>query len=288
MMRNLHAFVILGLLVGGPLFAGEISKVKGSNALVDLKGDSASPGDMFYTNADGKHKGIIQITKVKGDKAIAKIVKGKVDLGMTTEPRPASAGMAKRRRGGGGGGPASKDRSYLGVVLGFAMDKMSVQVNDFNTNANIGTANLSGNSFSAMGLFDYRMFTQIWFRGLAGVEGFAVSGTSICGTNNKEACNATIYYLAGDFLARYLFSEGSMRPWLGAGVELMFPASKTSTALNPASIGTTNALQVALGFDWFISRDSYIPFSVEYGLLPKSNEVEATWISVRAGMAFDF
>lgn len=283
MMRNLYVLSFALLFLPAIALAGEVTKCKGTNCLIELKGDSASPGDLIYSSSDGKHRGILKITKVKGDKAIAKLLKGKAEPGMTTEPRPANAGMSKH-----GGSKAGNSRSYIGGVVGLAMDKMSVQVNNFATNVPIGTANLSGMSFSALALFDYQMFPQIWFRGLGGLEGFSVTGAAMCGTGNTQTCNATIYYLAGDFLARYLFSEGDMRPWLGGGVELMFPASKNSTALNPGSIGTTNAIQVAGGVDWFINKTTYIPISLEYGLLPKSNEVDATWIALRVGMAFAY
>ena len=64
--------------------------------------------------------------------------------------------------------------------------------------------------------------------------------------------------------------------------------SKEASALDPASISTTNVILVSGGLDWFISKTTYIPISIEYGLLPKSNEVEANWIALRFGAAFAF
>src|SRR5665213_2815825 len=133
MLRNLYVLVIFTLFFSTGLYAGEVTKVKGTNALLDLKGDSAAPGDMFYSNsADGKHHGILQITKVKGDKAIAKITKGKVDVGMTLERKGASsgatAGSPKRKRSKNSDSVAG-GRQYWGGMAGYAMDKMTVQVN---------------------------------------------------------------------------------------------------------------------------------------------------------------
>ena len=60
MMRNLYALLFLFAVFCSPLFGAEITKVKGSNALVDLKGESASPGDQFYTiGADGNSHAVI-------------------------------------------------------------------------------------------------------------------------------------------------------------------------------------------------------------------------------------
>jgi hypothetical protein len=296
MMRNLYVFVIALIFFSTGLFAAEVTKVKGTNALIDLKGDTAAPGDAFFSiSSDGKRRGILQITKVKGDKAIGKITKGKVDVGMTLEHKAGGGGaaaptQAKHKKGGkssdGGGGTS---RSYWGGLVGYSRDTMSVQVNSFtNPGTVVGTAALSGSAFSAMAMFDYELFPQIWFRGLGGLEGFSVSGSSICGAGNAQACNASIYYISMDFLGRYVFSTGDIRPWLGGGLALMFPASKSATALDSASISNTSVIQFGGGVDWFVSPTMYIPISVEYGMLPKSNEVDATWIELRVGLAIPF
>src|SRR5262249_4316624 len=146
------------------------------------------------------------------------------------------------------------------------------------------TANLTGSSFSAMGLFDYELFPQIWFRGLGGLEGFSVAGNSICGAGNAQGCNASIYYLSLDFMGRYVFATGDMRPWIAGGIALMFPARKKATGLAEASISNTSVIQVAGGLYFFLSPTMFIPISLEYGLLPKSNEVDASWLEFRIGI----
>jgi hypothetical protein len=161
------------------------------------------------------------------------------------------------------------------------------------TNQDLGTASMSGYGFSAKGLFDYELFPQIWFRGTAGLETFNAEAGSRgsgrdCGPGNSDACNAKLMYLTFDFIGRYVFGQGSFRPWLGGGLGLLFPASKDATALDPASISTTNVIVFAGGFDWFTSPTFYVPVSIEYGLLPKSDEVEASWIALRAGFAVPF
>jgi hypothetical protein len=139
-----------------------------------------------------------------------------------------------------------------------------------------------------MGFFDYEMYPQIWFRGLTGLEGFSASGASMCGSQNTSACNASIYYISFDGMARYVFMNGNFRPWLGAGIALMFPATKSATALDASSISNTTVIQVAGGMDWFVTPTMFIPVSLEYGMLPKSNEVEASWITLRVGLGLPF
>ena len=123
MIRNMYVLVILTLFISTSVFAGEVTKIKGSNALLDLKGDSAAPGDMFFSiGADGKRHGIIQITKVKGDKAIGKITKGKVDVGMTLEHRAGGGGATAKRsnKGSKSSAPSASGRSYWGGMVGYS------------------------------------------------------------------------------------------------------------------------------------------------------------------------
>jgi hypothetical protein len=269
-------------------FAGSITKIKGNGAILVLDGEAASVGDSFFgLDANGKKKALLKIEKVKGDKALAKIVKGNATVGMSLQ-RAGSGGGSKSSASSGGGGSPSGVRAYWGGMVGYSMDSMSAQVNSAVTNSNLGSVALSGSGFSARGIFDYDVWEQIWFRGGVGIDQFKVSGDSKCGSANSSACNANIMYLAADFMGRYIFATGNYRPWLGAGLALLFPASKSTTALDSGSVGSTSVYEVAGGLDWFISKDAYIPISVEYGLLPKSDQVDAHWIALRVGFAVPF
>ncbi|MGE4132437.1 MAG: hypothetical protein AB7F86_12415 [Bdellovibrionales bacterium] len=276
------------------ILAAEVVKVKGKSALVELKGEPASPGDLFYLIApDGKRRGIFKVSKKKGDKAIGKIMKGKAQPGFTLEYR-SPKGSAKGPKlskpsmdDGSAQAVLGTTRSYWGALLGYSSDTMSVKVTNV-SNQDVGTASMSGSGFSAKGLFDYELFSSIWFRGAAGIEMFNAEGSKICGVSNNASCTAKLMYLTFDFLGRYVFSKGTFRPWIGGGLDLLFPASKDASALDPSSISTTNVIIAAAGLDWFMSPTFYIPISIEYGLLPKSDEVEASWIAFRAGFAVPF
>ncbi len=298
---RIFIFAFLLTLIAPQLHAAEVVKVKGKSVLVELKGDPAVAGDNFYLiSPDGKKRGIIKISKVKGDKAIGKLTKGKGAIGYTLEFKAqkgstASAGGGASPSGGSMPAASHEDgstewvRSYWGLIGGVAVNTMNVKITGAPpTNADLGVVNMSGNGFSLKGLFDYELFSNIWFRGTTGVEMFNAAGGNICGTANNAACNAKLTYLTFDFIGRYVFGHGNYRPWVGGGLGLLFPAQKEATALDPQSISTTNVLIVTGGLDWFISKTMYIPISAEYGLLPKSEEVEATWIAVRAGIAWPF
>ena len=293
MFRSLVCLCLLTLV---PLssHAGVVLKVKGKSALIDLKGDPAAPGDSLYTVLpNGKRAGMVKISKVKGEKAIGRVIKGNVAAGMSTELQPAKVTGG----GSGSGGPKTKrassdsapaGRSYWGGLFGYGLNSMDVNVNDSVTGDFRKKASLSGSGFSAKGLFDYEMFSQVWFRFTGGLEMFKVSGPKECGSQNRQTCDANINYLSMDFLGRYVFSNGSLRPWLGAGVGLLFPMSKEASALQSQSISTTNVIMFAGGLDLFTSPNFYIPMSIEYGMLPRSDEVQASWIALRLGFGIPF
>src|SRR3712207_501568 len=122
MMLTLVLILALGLFA--PLaFAAQISKVKGKGVLIDLKGESAAPGDSFYALEGDKRRDMIKITKIKGDKTIAKGVKGKAAAGMAVEMRPATVAKGSHKSpvtDAGSGG----NRAYWGALFGYGMDTM--------------------------------------------------------------------------------------------------------------------------------------------------------------------
>src|SRR5262245_720959 len=111
MSRHLGLLLVVALFAPC-LYAAQVTKVKGKSALVTLQGTAAAAGDRFYAMEGGKKKAIIQIAKVKGDKAIAKVVKGTAAAGMSLSPAPAASGggaatAAKESGSSSGGGSSS-------------------------------------------------------------------------------------------------------------------------------------------------------------------------------------
>ncbi|MGE3760455.1 MAG: hypothetical protein AB7H97_22005, partial [Pseudobdellovibrionaceae bacterium] len=154
MMRSFLGLYLFTFILFAPaLQAAEVVRVKGSNVLIDLKGDSPNPGDMFYAvKPDGKRAAIIQISKVKSDKATGKVIRGKASEGQTLEPK--AAGKVARSSGRTHDASAAPSgRSYWGVLAGYSMDSMTVNINDSSTNAFLQKGDLSGTGYSIKGLF---------------------------------------------------------------------------------------------------------------------------------------
>lgn len=295
MPRLLRALLCLSLLFLFPLtgFSAQVAKIKGKSLLIDTQGDPVKVGEIYFVvDLNGAKKAIIKIMKVRGNKALALVGKGVPQVGMSLQKRGARTARPSTPKDSYSAAPYSSGGSalsgaYWGALLGVGFDSLTA---DIITNAGIkqGTASTSGTSFSLKGLYDHRLFDNVWFRGLFGIEGLKTEGSNSCGDSSNEACNVNIMYLSADALGRYVFSENQVRPWVGGGVSLLFPLSKDSTLLQASSITNTYALLFAAGVDWQISPTMVIPLSVEYGMLPKSDTVESSWIQIRGGIAFPF
>lgn len=294
----MFAFFASLLMISTSSFSAQIAKVKGKSVLINTEGDPMRSGDIFFAvGLDGKRKGIVRIAKVKGSKAIGQISKGSAQPGMSMMKYTKGSGKSSSTSTADYSSPehssltrgssTSSSGSAWGGMLGFASDSLTA---DIVTDAGVqqGSASTTGMAFSGSAMFDYRLFDRVWFRGLGGIEMFKTSGPSQCGTGGTSSCDVDLMYISLNSIGRYLFSEGNMRPWLGGGVALLFPMSKKSSLLQGSSITSTYAFIFTGGVDWDVSPRMYVPLSIEYGMLPKSDTVEASWIQFRAGLAFPF
>lgn len=257
--------------------------------IVDLEGNAdVKVGDRFYTVVDGKKKGIVQISAIKGNKAKAKVLKGVGNVGATLTPMK-SAGQARKKdddSDSGGGGGALSDLTW-GVLVGYSLD--SQDVNATSTSASAEGISMTGSGYSLKAFGDWPISGSLGLIVRAGVETFNVKGSSntvYCGSSRQ--CDTAITYLSGDALVRYFFTEGFWSPYAAGGLGLHYPLSKSSNVLDVSRIAMTTVFFLTLGSNFNISESSYIPVQVEYGLFPPSNDVKTSIISVRAGYGLKF
>ena len=265
-------------------YAARVAKVKGKKVYILTQGDDLQRGQVFYlVNKSGKRTGIVKIIKVKGKKAFAKLGRGKAKRGYDLVARSRKKRKKGQRLARTGspksGGPTG---SYWGVLGGFSNNSADVQLIK-SDGSNGDLVDLSGSGFSLKGFFDYPLLEWFWFRGMAGFEQFNVSGSNDTDNLCGGECNAEITYLTGDFWGRIPLMEGSFRPWVGAGFTILVPMSKSATALDESSITNTSVIGLGAGFDYFLDKSSFIPVTLEYGLYPSSDQVDATAIFLRAG-----
>jgi len=270
--------------------AASVAKVKGRKVLIKVEGSNIKVGKVFYIiSENGKKRGLVKIRAVKGNKAIGMISKkSKAQKGWTLRKRVRKVSKRrKRKRKDDEYDPRSAVKSIaVGVLGGF--NSASIE------------SPLTGTGFSFKGFVDYKLFQSVWFRGMVGTESLVLAeegGPALCGTMVDPAvptsgfdkpCIVEINYATVDLHARYVFGIKAFRPWVGGGINLLFPISSVSTALKEESIETANTFVGAGGVDYHFSPKWLFSAAVEYNFFPASDTVTASFIAGRAGIGYKF
>lgn len=271
--------------------ADSVLLIKNDKALIESS--SLSPGDkVFATDEEGKKKAIILIEKVKGEKAYGKITKGKAEKGMgiiKSAAGSASPTKEKKSRASRNRNPIEEKPFSIGVLIGIGFDSMTVKLAD-SAGTLVETLYMSGTGFSAKAMIDYNFTSYLGIRLLAGLEDFTVKSsakTAVC--NATTDCRTDIMYITTDAWLRYAFVDtSSFNIWAGVGAGFWMPGSKTTNNIDESSVGTTSAIYLGLGTDIAADEDVYLPVQVDYAILPGSDQVTATAIAIRAGLAYRF
>jgi hypothetical protein len=275
-------------LAAGQAQAMKVAQSKGNKALVTLEsGDSPQVGDLYFVMINGKKLGLLEISQVKGKRAIAVVKKGRADVG-------SELSFAKAGSGGGGGGSSKQARRgrsrkgggsgfsslYFGALVGMNSASQTVKVNNATT-----SISMAGNGFSLKAFGDMNITGGLGIIARAGVETLALTGNAtILGTT--RAFKTDIMYITGDFLLRYKFDLGSFAPYAAAGMGLHMPMSKQSDALGDVPMMTVIFLNG--GVNYQLSQNLYLTGLVEYGLFPPSGDVTTSFLAFRGGAAMHF
>lgn len=287
--RTLKIFLIFASVIFFtlPSFAARVAGVKGNRVLIQ---GNVKQGQLYYTTHNGKRTGIVRVVKVQGNKAIANILKGKAAKGfsLVARPRKKSSSTAQKAAtksydkysyGNKSSSGIKRNKEVaIGGVLGMVQSSAEVSF----TNGSKASLSGSGMSFKAMG--DYGLTRNIFLRGYAGTQPFeATEGARICDGRN---CAMTISYMSVDLWGRYVFNpDSNMRFWGGGGIGLLFPLNTDGTnAVVKSDISSTMLLQGGGGMDWYINEQFFIPLTLEYNLIPPSDDVSTSMISIRAGL----
>lgn len=287
------------------VWAQEIIQVKGNKALINLSGTEASVGGEFYAvDTAGKKRGLLKVRQVKGDRAVADVIKGSAQTGQSVQPRaasgatPTATASATAESDSGDEGRAKRPRGFLGQFLkrGTAAGVLAgLSQNSMSLTAKRGTASedlsLSGNSFNLVGFYDYDLSKSFTIRTKLGIENFDVKGTAsnaaVC--SDSTACDVGFMYLAGEASAHFNFMTGKTRAYVGAGLAFLFAMGKKSTVSNLDTSNATNQMiLLGGGADINMGGGAFVPVSFEYGMFPGSATVKATSMLLRAGYGWRF
>lgn len=283
-------------------FAAVVTTVKGKRALIDLEGDSSEAGDEFFLidPSSTKKTAIIRIIQVKGQKALGEILKGRAAPGNTLQAkgtsRPMSADVTdpsapvERSARGASGRYLTMLKESYGITGSYIMNSMQAEVSyrDSLNALQRTSASMSGTGFGIGGFYDYPFGDSFAGRAFAGIEQFNVSGdVSAAACSGSTTCDAKINYLSVYGLGKWYFLPGQYRSWVGAGAGFLLALSKSSTALNESQISTNQTITLAIGTDIQMSRQNYVPVSLEYNMFPDSSTVKASMIILKAGWAWN-
>lgn len=283
--------VLLLSLNPSTVFSQVISKVKDQKALLDLQGAPAQEGEEFFSlDSQGKKKSILKIKQIKGDKAVADVLKGKPEVGQTLQSR--TGGSASADTAGASSTETSsatgkrKTGRTWGVLGGFAQDKMDASFSYLTTNY---TANMTGNGFALTGFYDMPMSKDFILRGSAGLEQFvgaADMGVKVCDSGTSATCNVNIMYLSFYGQAKYNIISGRAKFWVAGGLGYLFAASKSSNVLKTDGL-STYVIVPSIGAD-IPMGGGFLPLAFDYIMFPDSTTVKANAMALRAGWGWYF
>jgi hypothetical protein len=266
-------------------FAIKTLSVKSDKVLLDLEGESITEGTrLFAVGSNGKKKALLEVTKVKGNKAIASIMKGKVDMADSytvgaAGPSSTASETSSTRMG------KNHQKGAWGVLGGYNMNSMTVKAQD---SSNVA---MTGSSFSLYGFYQMPLEGSIGVRGLAGYENITAAGTTANSANctNSTACNVNISYLGLGALVNYTFYQNKKFDlWVGGGLSFLFAMSKSSNILDTSKVSMNQTVLGSLGFDYKLSKENFIPVNLDYSWYPSTNTSSASQIVLRAGYGWDF
>ncbi|MEN0057986.1 MAG: hypothetical protein AAGB31_04075 [Bdellovibrio sp.] len=262
-----------------PTYAVKTMAIKERKVLLDLENESWQKGDrLMARNADGKARALLEVQQVKGNKAVAILVKGQIqkDYALTRftpkDKNTKTAGRTSPRQGAWGG------------MAGYTMNSMTVKP------SGASSVSLSGNSFNLAAFYEMHVDGNISARFLGGYEALNASGTSSSSScMGSSNCTVDLGYLGLTALVRYTFLKmSSWDMWGGAGLGFLFALSKSSNILDTSKITTNQTIVGALGVDYHLGKESFIPFQLDYALFPDNNTSSANQIILRLGYGFSF
>lgn len=307
MTSRILTLLALSITAALPARAANITQVKNNKVLIDSVGaDEMHAGDEFYAlTSDGKKRGVITITQVKGKKALGEITKGNPEVGLELQLKSGGPSMSRdvRESDLDENDRSSTSSAYykrlhkkfdgnawglLGEML--QMNMSAAFTADAGTSKRSVTADMKGNAFGVMGFYDYPLAQQFQLRGYGGLEQFSASGTlsnADCDQGKSATCTFSVTYFSMYGAAKYNFyDQGRTRYYAEAGYGFLVATSKASNVISTSQISTNQVFFGGVGAEIPLGRNSFIPIAVDYGAFPPSDTVKASLLVIRAGYAW--
>jgi hypothetical protein len=291
MNTRLHSYppailLMIFLLHSLPVFAGQVVKVKDGVAVLDVTGmaEDLDQGSLVYGMLNGKNISLLEVTKLKGGRALARLKSGApVWVGMElmpaeidAPPLPA-ANIRKPASSILSGVSRSREQTKLVLLLGIGMNWETVK-------GSSGTAKMSGSGYDLSVSMDYWSATN-WSNTLRlGTQNFSADGSTgsvIC--NYADHCISNVSYLMADFFERLRF-ENNQYLQIGAGLRL--PLSSSTNFKSPKADKIAPVIELGYGAVYKIDTDFQVPVELAASYLFVGSGVSAYALNVRGGLVF--
>lgn len=274
-MRILFA-TLMSIFVSSTSYAISIINMKNDRVLIDLQGESLSVGDRLGArDSSGKARALLEVKQVKGNRAIAVVTRGRMDMNYAISPLNTGGRAAGRSQSP----TKSSGKNKWALLGGYAMSNMDVKMPTSGS-----TASLSGSSFNFGGMYQMHLDGNISVRVVGGLETLNVKGDTPAGSHKVD-----ISYLGAEALVQYTFlRRESMDVWAGAGLGFLFAMSKSSDILDESKITTNQTIVGSLGVDYKLSGRAFIPIQFDYAIFPDNSSTSANQMILRFGYGWSF
>lgn len=282
----LLAGLSFGLLFGEFSQASTVIQVKNNKVLIDVEDSTYRLGERYLLMDQHQKKlALIEITGLRGDRAVARIIKGNARPGLIVgEARPSSGSTASAPSTGGQGFMA------YGGLIGYLNETLTI---DAKTASTTDSLSLKSTTLVYKGFIDYEWKNNITLRFVAGLHNFYVTGSPSSGKqavcSNSSTCDVKYNYMSFEGHAQYNFITHPHRFWGSVGYVFMYATTANSTV---GSLDTSNKsnsmIALQAGSDINIDRMSFIPVFYQYGLFASSSGVTAGSSGIYAGYARRF
>lgn len=219
-----------------PVQAGTVESLKGAKVIFDFNGEAApNPGDKYFIldSHSNKEIGLVQVLKIKGARALAKLIKGRGRAGDATELAQEKVERHRRKESEESSESAMirpqnrNDHQGAGIkVYGVGIDL--TMTSRYLNLPSVGSGSFAGNAIGYRFVVDYPLAPPWVLLGSVGIHPFSVSGTASL-DSTSFAYKESHSYLAIEALGRYLLEGRTTGVWIGGGLGLYLPSSSSST-----------------------------------------------------------
>ena len=173
-------FITMAILGFSNAEAASVSKINGDKIFIDIDAgeNDVTESARFFVMVGGKKRAVIEVIKVKGQRALAKNLKGKPEVGGTLAPLQGSGSNSKSVNSGGSSKKKSSKHASGALFRDFTYGFMAgYNINEQDVTTSGVTIAMPGTGFSFKGMADMPVSGNLGLIGRVGATQFSVAGS---------------------------------------------------------------------------------------------------------------